>query len=47
MTFSYAYFVRGGHVVMQLTCKKSKKNYFGKIVNKMKKSMMCEYKNDK
>ena len=39
LTFHYTYFVRGGHIDMELTCKKSKKKYFGKIVKKMMKSM--------
>lgn len=39
ITFRYAYFVDGGHVGMELTCKKSKKKYFGKIVEKMIKSI--------
>jgi len=39
ITFHYSYFVGGGHINMELTCRKGKKKYFGKIVNKMKKSM--------
>lgn len=39
VTFCYAYFVDRGHVGMELTCKKSKKKYFGKIIERMIKSI--------
>lgn len=39
ITFCYTYFLSGGHISMELTCKKSKKKYFSKIVRKMMKSM--------
>lgn len=39
VTFCYSYFVHGGNVNIQLTCKKNKKKYFGQVVKKMRKSI--------
>lgn len=39
ITFHYSYFVSGGIISMELTCKKSKKKTFQPMVNKMVKSI--------
>ncbi len=37
--FYYSYFVNGGIISMELTCRKNKKTYYKKIVRKMMKSI--------
>ena len=39
ITFHYSYFVDGGVISMELTCRKNQKKYFAKIVKKMMKSI--------